>query len=61
MTEARDRQDDTPTIDEIREWRCSRRVGGHSTDADLLALGRLVEQRWAMDSRRGARGGEEGT
>lgn len=40
---------ETATIDEIREWRRSRRSAGHSSDSDLLALGRLVEKRWLED------------
>lgn len=44
--------DEVPTIAEIQEWRASRRNAGHSSDADLLALGRLIEARWVQNERR---------
>jgi len=44
--------EETETIDEIREWRRSRRSAGHNSESDLLALGRLVEKRWLEDEAR---------
>lgn len=47
--------EETETIDEIREWRRSRRSAGHNSESDLLALGRLVEKRWLEDEARAKR------